>query len=236
MTSFAIGNKDDPWDREPTVAGLVAEYAEYVREEHDMCRGCPVVRSGVVIVRSMLEWKAIQGDGRLEHWTRRDIRDYLAHYLPTADVRRELLPDAPTCAKDLVYFLADRGSLVGDGVGVLTKATDEVLYEYVRPAAVVVWDALAVAGEWDEDGARSACAALEWIGWQDAGRLLLRRYDVQLLVWNTLPRRFLTPLEQKREAGGARSQRPTPRPVGRAGAVRDRDGHCVGERRGTAVA
>jgi hypothetical protein len=137
MTSSAIGHNDDPWGCEPTVAGLVAEYAEYVREEHAMCRGCPVVRSGVAIVRSMLEWKAIHGDGRLEHWTRRDICDYLLHYLPTANVRRVLLPDAPTCAKDLVYFLADRGSLVGDAVGVLTEATDEVLYECIRPATVV---------------------------------------------------------------------------------------------------
>jgi hypothetical protein len=137
MTSFAIGHNDDPWGCEPTVAVLVAEYAEYVREEHDLCRGCPVVRSGVAIVRSMLEWKEVHGDGRLEHWTRRDVRDYLLDYLPTANVRRVLLPDAPTCAKDLVYFLADRGSLVGDDVGVLTEATDEVLYEYVRPATVV---------------------------------------------------------------------------------------------------
>jgi hypothetical protein len=137
MTSFAIGHNDDPGGYEPTVAGLVAEYAEYLREEHAMCRGCPVVCSGVAIVRSMLEWKAIYGDGRLEHWTRRDIRDYLLHYLPTANVRRVLLPDAPTCAKDLVYFLADRGSLVGDDVSALTEATDEVLYEYVRPATVV---------------------------------------------------------------------------------------------------
>lgn len=54
MTSFVIGHNDDPGGCEPTVAWLVAEYAAYVREEHAMCRGCPVVRSGVAIVRSML--------------------------------------------------------------------------------------------------------------------------------------------------------------------------------------
>lgn len=137
MTSFAIGHDDDPWGGEPTVAGVVAEYAEYVREEHAVCRGCPVVRSGVAIVRSMLGWKASHGDGRLEHWTRGHIRDYLLHYLPTANVSRMLLPDAPTCAKDLVYFLEDRGCLVGDDVGVLTEATDAVFYGYVRPATEV---------------------------------------------------------------------------------------------------
>ena len=64
-------------------------------------------------------------------------------------------------------------------------------------------DALAVAGEWDEDGAQSARAALEWMGWEGEGPLLLRRYDVQLFVWYTLPRKFLTTLEHKREAAGA---------------------------------
>ena len=64
-------------------------------------------------------------------------------------------------------------------------------------------DALAVAEEWNVDGARSARAALEWMGWEGEGPLLLRRYDVQLFVWYTLPRKFLTTLEHKREAADA---------------------------------
>jgi hypothetical protein len=64
-------------------------------------------------------------------------------------------------------------------------------------------DALAVAGEWDEHGAQSAHSALEWLGWEGEGPLLLRRYDVQLFVWYTLPRKFLTTLEHKREAADA---------------------------------
>ena len=64
-------------------------------------------------------------------------------------------------------------------------------------------DALAVAGEWDGDGARSTRAALEWMGWEGEGPLLLRRYDVQLFVWYTLPRKFLTTLEHKRVAADA---------------------------------
>ncbi|MGO9888405.1 MAG: hypothetical protein ACLP0L_10930 [Solirubrobacteraceae bacterium] len=67
-------------------------------------------------------------------------------------------------------------------------------------------DALAVAGECDEDGARSAQSALEWMGWEGEGPLLLRRYDVQLFVWYTLPRKFLTTLEHKREAADALAQ------------------------------
>lgn len=124
-------------DWESTIAALMAEYAQYVRDQHAMCRGCPVVRSGVSIVRSMFEWKAIHCDGRLDHWTRRDIRHYLLGYLPTSNLSRALLADAPTCAKDLVYFLADRGKLVGDDISVLADATDDVLYAYARPVALV---------------------------------------------------------------------------------------------------
>lgn len=64
-------------------------------------------------------------------------------------------------------------------------------------------DAFAVAGEWDADGARSPEATLEWLGWEGGGPMLLRRYDVQLFVWYTLPRKFLTSLEHKREAAEA---------------------------------
>lgn len=86
------------------VAALVAEYTDYVRREHSSCWRCPVTRSGVAIGRSMLEWKATQGDPRPEHWTCRDIRAYLLGHLRTISVERALLLDAPTCAKDLVYF------------------------------------------------------------------------------------------------------------------------------------
>ncbi len=64
-------------------------------------------------------------------------------------------------------------------------------------------DALAIVGEWDELGAREVQSALEWMGWEGRGSLLLRRYDVQLFVWYTLPRKFLTTLEHKRETANA---------------------------------
>ena len=64
-------------------------------------------------------------------------------------------------------------------------------------------DVVAVMGEWDKEGARAAQSALEWMGWEDEGSLLLRRYDVQLFAWYTLPRKLLTSLESKREAAEA---------------------------------
>lgn len=61
-------------------------------------------------------------------------------------------------------------------------------------------DALAVLGEHDLDAAHAAEAALEWLGWERRGPLLLGRYDVQVLVWYTLPRKVPGTLEFKREA------------------------------------
>ena len=134
--SFAIDRTGDPGGHDSSADALIREYAEYVRVQHASCWRCPVVRSGVPIVASMLEWKATHGDGRLEHWTRRDIRDYVLRHLPTTSVGRALFVDAPTCAKDLVYFLSDRGTLAGDDVGVLVDATDEVLYAQTRPVVL----------------------------------------------------------------------------------------------------
>lgn len=64
-------------------------------------------------------------------------------------------------------------------------------------------DMVAVMGGWDRDSARAARSALEWMGWEDEGPLLLRRYDVQMFAWYTLPRKFLTSLDVKREAAEA---------------------------------
>ncbi len=73
----------------------------------------------------------------------------------------------------------------------------------VEVTELALRDALALAGEWDLDGTPAAQAALEWMGWEGEGPLWLRRYDVQLFVWYTLPRKFLTSLEHKREAAAA---------------------------------
>lgn len=67
-------------------------------------------------------------------------------------------------------------------------------------------DVIAVMGEWNRDGAQAAESALNWMGWEGEGPLLLRRYDVQLFAWYTLPRKFLTSLEHKREAAAALAQ------------------------------
>jgi len=111
---------------------LTEEYQRYVESEHAMCPGCPVVRSGPFVVYSMLEWKAIYAGGSLGHWTRDDIHAYLLDHYPrkvSADSR--LVEDTPTCVRDFVYFMSDRGTLGGEGLDVLADAADEVFDDFV---------------------------------------------------------------------------------------------------------
>jgi hypothetical protein len=63
-----------------------------------------------------------------------------------------------------------------------------------------VRDALMLVGEWERDGTAAALAALAWMGWDGAGPLRLRRYDVQVFAWFLLPRTFVVSLEQRRRA------------------------------------
>lgn len=64
-------------------------------------------------------------------------------------------------------------------------------------------DAIAVAGEWDREGAQAAQSAFEWMGWEGEDALFLRRYDVQLFVWYVLPRKYLAELDDKRAVAAA---------------------------------
>lgn len=114
------------------IAELTEEYERYVESEHAICPGCPVVRSGPFVVHSMLEWKAIYGDGRLGHWTLDDINVYLLEHFPRkVSADRQLLRDTPTCVRDLVYFMSDRGTLAGADSGVLADAAEEVFDEFL---------------------------------------------------------------------------------------------------------
>jgi hypothetical protein len=80
----------------------------------------------------MLEWKAIYGDGRLNHWTVDDIHSYLLEHFPRkVSADRELLADTPTCVRDFVYFMSDRGTLAGEDSRVLADAAEEVFDEFL---------------------------------------------------------------------------------------------------------
>jgi hypothetical protein len=115
-----------------TIAQLTEEYERYVESEHAICPNCPVVRSGPFVVHSMLEWKAIYEDGRLDHWTVGDIHTYLLDHFPRkVSADRQLLADTPTCVRDFVYFMSDRGTLAGEDSRVLADAAEEVFDEFL---------------------------------------------------------------------------------------------------------
>lgn len=116
---------------------LLEEYERYLGEHHSWCPGgCPVKRSGVFIVSTMLEWKAIYGDGRLAHWTRNDVAEYLVGHFPRKiSAPRRVLGDVPACVRDLMYFLSDLCVLRGDPLDDLSAAGEE-LYERFVVAAV----------------------------------------------------------------------------------------------------
>lgn len=111
---------------------LANEYVRYVETEHEICRQCPAPRSGPFIVHSMLEWKAIYADGQLDQWTRGDIREYLLDHFPRKiSGDDQLLFDTPTCVRDFIYFLADRGTLRGDPMRDLADYADEIAEEFL---------------------------------------------------------------------------------------------------------
>jgi hypothetical protein len=126
---LVVDHLGDPDGCEQVISSLMDEYVQYVSREHALCPGCPVVRSGPLIVRSMLDWKA-RRDGRLSHWRRRDIRAFLLDHLPHGvSTDRQLMLDATSGATDLAYFMSDRGSLTGDDAHVLVAAADDVFKE-----------------------------------------------------------------------------------------------------------
>ncbi len=129
LDKLVVDHLDDPDGCEQVISSLMDEYVQYVSREHALCLGCPVVRSGPQIVRSMLNWKA-RRDGRLSHWRHRDIRAFLHDHFPReVSTDRQLMLDATSGATDLAYFMSDRGSLNGDDVHVLVTAADDVFKE-----------------------------------------------------------------------------------------------------------
>lgn len=91
----------------------------------------PVWEAGDFVVSSLLEWKGGYADGRLVHWTRGTIAEYLLEFFPrkvTAD--DELIERTPACVAAFVEFLAAEGLLTGDPVASLSAACSELAVEF----------------------------------------------------------------------------------------------------------
>src|SRR4051794_9232229 len=66
----------------------------------------------------------------------------------------------------------------------------------IRIEAETLHHALARLEEWDREAAIDARSSLSWLGWDDEGPLLLRRYDLQLHLWYELPTKVSASLER----------------------------------------
>jgi hypothetical protein len=156
------------------IAALAEEYERYVDREHAICPDCPVTRSGPFIVYSLLEWKAIYGDGRLGHWTLPDIHEYLLEHFPrkiSADL--QLLRDTPACVRDFVYFMSDRGTLAGEDEYMLADVAEDVVDEFLAAnrdrrnwnlAKRTLFGGASILERGDDDNAQTVAVPLAGVG------------------------------------------------------------------------
>src|ERR687895_489616 len=74
-----------------------------------------VFRGGHYVAGSMLHWKHGYGDGRLGHWTRADVEEYLLdHYPRRLSADDDLIACTPACVAAFLGFLDERDLLTGD--------------------------------------------------------------------------------------------------------------------------
>jgi len=94
-----------------------------------------VWQNGDFVASTMLQWKGGYHDGRLGHWTRADLAEYLLDYFPRkVSVDDETLTAVPECVRAFLGFLEERGSLTGDPLDQLEHALGELRDEFHRRA------------------------------------------------------------------------------------------------------
>ena len=90
-----------------------------------------VWQHGDFVASTMLQWKGGYHDGRLGHWTRADLAEYLLDYFPRkVSVDDDTLDAVPECARAFLGFLDGRGSLTGEPLDQLEHALDELRDEF----------------------------------------------------------------------------------------------------------
>jgi hypothetical protein len=126
----------DPGDDEgleDLLDDLLEEFDEYVRAAHD--EDGPVFRAGHYVAGSMLHWKHGYGDGRLGHWTRADVEEYLLdHYPRKLSADDDLIACTPECVAAFLGFLDERELLTGDPPAELESACRRLGPRFERAA------------------------------------------------------------------------------------------------------
>jgi hypothetical protein len=99
-------------------------------EEHAKATYRPegaVWEHGDFVASSMLQWKGGYGDGNLGRWTEMDVAEFLLDYFPRKVSMDEPALDAvPECVRAFLGFLDARGSLSGEPLEELERASEEM--------------------------------------------------------------------------------------------------------------
>lgn len=124
---------DDEDGFHAVVEKLLGELEQHARAHHPP--GGAMWEHGDFVASTMLEWKGGYGDGRLGHWTRADLAEFLLEYFPRkVTVEEESLAEIPECALGFLQFLAARGSLSGEPLELLEDALHELRDEFEERA------------------------------------------------------------------------------------------------------
>jgi hypothetical protein len=126
----------DPEDEDgfqSVLDALLEDFDEHVRAVHG--EEGPVFQGGDYVAGSMLHWKHGYCDGRLAHWTRADVEEYLLdHYPRKLSADPGLIACTPDCVAAFLGYLDERELLTGDPLPELESACGELRTAFERAA------------------------------------------------------------------------------------------------------
>jgi len=112
---------------------LLDEFEQHARATHSP--GGVVWQHGGFVAGSMLQYKRDYADGRLCHWTRADLAEYLLDHFPRKiSVKKQTLPAVPRCVRAFLEFLDARAGLSGEPLEQLEQACHALRGEFLQRA------------------------------------------------------------------------------------------------------
>jgi hypothetical protein len=128
-SELTVNAAEDEEDYQRVVDMLLEELEQHARAEHPP--GGVVWRYVDFVASTMLQWKGDYDDGRLGHWNREDLAEFLLAYFPRKVTVEEQTVDAvPECVSAFLGFLDARGSLSGEPLEALMQACEDLRDEF----------------------------------------------------------------------------------------------------------
>jgi hypothetical protein len=126
-------DEDEDEDSDREMEKLLDEFEQHACATHPP--GGEVWQHGGFVASSMLQYKRDYADGRLCHWTRADLAEYLLDHFPRKiSVKEDTLPAVPDCACAFLEFLHTQGSLSGEPLDQLEQACHALRGEFLERA------------------------------------------------------------------------------------------------------